>query len=730
MSRTLEITRDGAPTIVIERPGERTIVLERGGTTAGAGQGHAVEHDATLAGNGTPTLPLSVADGGVSLAKLATDVLNDHALRDTKIGTKEPREPTHVGPDETTLRLYEKYILVDAAGTQLTSNAKNGLYVVRGLPLSFSADDHAGRIAAGTSRQMDASGGAGSYTLPLATETERGGGTSATLMQARAAAGIVPHLWTNERLREFEQHNLPLISELDILDPSAHQRRAISGELADHLIVNKVPGWARTHHGINTLLAAVDAAVGNAAWQTPGPAGGASAFSDLTGMIAGTQIPDDTITHRMMGNNSVHSEQLQTGSVTGAKITNGSVSEDKLAQAVIDQLGGTNTPGTDPISFTTESIGDLLVTSGVNVTEWTLDRALRSDGLYFLVVHDNDGADKSVFLNKLFFGAAFIDEVADVAALPTGTDSSWRNVGTNPTTGIGGHQGTNVNLWHEADDTTLYVNNSRSGSTNYEMYEVTLAGIVMGVTGTTAAEVTVDTTNFTQNLTGDDTVQAALETIDQFSMYQGAWRQTAWPAGVIVTRNGIAYMSLVNGNSQIPTPASTQWSGQPEGFIYRGHAPVLATNYNYGQVVVDPDTDIHYYFTSTISASVARADIATHANFHALSAAVATDDSTLSGSGTTADVLKVADGGIDHAQLAPNSVGVQNMQTNSIHADYNWLRSCHASRPRAYGRLRTSQEVDTPQLAGAAVTHHKLTSEQECCTGHGQPRRRRAGADG
>ena len=137
-----------------------------------------------------------------------------------------------------------------------------------------------------------------------------------------------------------------------------------------------------------------------------------------------------------------------------------------------------------------------------------------------------------------------------------------------------------------------------------------------GTDDQTAAEVSVDTTNFSQNLTSsDDTVQAALETIDGFTQYQGAWQQASWPAGVIVTRSGIAYISLVNSNTEIPTPASTQWSGLPEGFSYRGEAPVAATNYNYGHVVFSPDTDNYYFFTSTISASVARADIPTHANF-------------------------------------------------------------------------------------------------------------------
>ena len=126
----------------------------------------------------------------------------------------------------------------------------------------------------------------------------------------------------------------------------------------------------------------------------------------------------------------------------------------------------------------------------------------------------------------------------------------------------------------------------------------------------------MDTANFSQNLTSADaTVQDALETIDGFSQYQGAWQQASWPAGVIVTRSGIAYISLVNSNTQMPTPASTQWSGLPEGFTYRGEAPVAATNYNYGHFTFDPDTDNVYVFTSTINASVARADIPTHANF-------------------------------------------------------------------------------------------------------------------
>ena len=123
---------------------------------------------------------------------------------------------------------------------------------------------------------------------------------------------------------------------------------------------------------------------------------------------------------------------------------------------------------------------------------------------------------------------------------------------------------------------------------------------------------------------------------------------------MIVTRSGIAYISLVNSNTQQPSPASTQWSGLPEGFTYRGEAPVAATNYNYGHLAFDPDTDNVYVFMSTISASVARADIPTHANFtplvNVLSDAEAVDDAShVYGSVSGAQIADaiVAHGGFD-----------------------------------------------------------------------------------
>ena len=72
----------------------------------------------------------------------------------------------------------------------------------------------------------------------------------------------------------------------------------------------------------------------------------------------------------------------------------------------------------------------------------------------------------------------------------------------------------------------------------------------------------------------------------------------------------------------------------------------MATNYNYGQIVYHPGNENHYYFTSTISASVARADIPTHANFapvtHKLTNAEATDDLSTVYGAVTGELMAAA----------------------------------------------------------------------------------------
>ena len=148
----------------------------------------------------------------------------------------------------------------------------------------------------------------------------------------------------------------------------------------------------------------------------------------------------------------------------------------------------------------------------------------------------------------------------------------------------------------------------------------------------TAAEVTVSTTNFGHNLSSTDTtVQAGAGHPRRYATpFRGEWVTGTYPAGDIVSRSGIDYISLVNDNTEVPRPSAENWSGLPEGFAYRGSAPTVSSNYNYGHLVFDPDTDSYWVFTSTTSAFVARADIPTHPNFHELSHfltnAEATDD--------------------------------------------------------------------------------------------------------
>ena len=92
--------------------------------------------------------------------------------------------------------------------------------------------------------------------------------------------------------------------------------------------------------------------------------GGASAFDDLTGTIAGSQISDDRINNRMIANNAVHTAQIQNDAVTEAK----------LAQAVVDQLGGVG-------GGLNEDAVDARVTAGVldpaetgNSDRWPTDK--------------------------------------------------------------------------------------------------------------------------------------------------------------------------------------------------------------------------------------------------------------------------------------------------------------------------------------------------------------------
>ena len=70
-----------------------------------------------------------------------------------------------------------------------------------------------------------------------------------------------------------------------------------------------------------------------------GGGGGASAFSELTGQIAASQIPDDVITRAKIGSAAVGATELGTSSVTTVKLDDDAVTADKLANSINTTLG-------------------------------------------------------------------------------------------------------------------------------------------------------------------------------------------------------------------------------------------------------------------------------------------------------------------------------------------------------------------------------------------------------
>ena len=83
------------------------------------------------------------------------------------------------------------------------------------------------------------------------------------------------------------------------------------------------------------IAALLDAAIGTG-WREVG----ATDFWELTGTVAGNQIPDDVLVRRMFGDSAVGSVELGLHSVTTTKVADHAITEEKLGQAVVDQLGG------------------------------------------------------------------------------------------------------------------------------------------------------------------------------------------------------------------------------------------------------------------------------------------------------------------------------------------------------------------------------------------------------
>ena len=80
-----------------------------------------------------------------------------------------------------------------------------------------------------------------------------------------------------------------------------------------------------------------------------GGGGGASAFSELTGQIAASQIPDDIVTRAKIGDAAVGTDQLGVNAVTTAKIADDAITAAKIADGVIPSGGGSEVYGSNTI---------------------------------------------------------------------------------------------------------------------------------------------------------------------------------------------------------------------------------------------------------------------------------------------------------------------------------------------------------------------------------------------
>ena len=152
------------------------------------------------------------------------------------------------------------------------------------------------------------------------------------------------------------------------------------------------------------------------------------------------------------------------------------------------------------------------------------------------------------------------------------------------------------------------------------------------------------------------------------------------------------------------------WSAR--GFTYRGEAPVAATNYNYGHFTFDPDTDNVYVFTSTINASVTRANIPTHANFIPL-VNVLTDAESVSGtshvygsvSGSQlADAIAAHAGGGTLVEINPSGTPTDQLKTVTIGSTILQVRSTFSVK---YLSDRPVADEDT-----VGLVYHVLQASQ------------------
>ena len=118
--------------------------------------------------------------------------------------------------------------------------------------------------------------GGGSYTLPQATESARGGVQGATQAQAEAASGTTILGWTNNRIRRLIRLIYTPAEKTKLAGIETNAERNVGQQYtsAEKSKLAGVETSATTDQTPAEVVAAVNSGLGNTAWQTPGEGGG------------------------------------------------------------------------------------------------------------------------------------------------------------------------------------------------------------------------------------------------------------------------------------------------------------------------------------------------------------------------------------------------------------------------------------------------------------------------
>ena len=171
-----------------------------------------------------------------------------------------------------------------------------------------------------------------------------------------------------------------------------------------------------------------------------------------------------------------------------------------------------------------------------------------------------------------------------------------------------------------------------------------------------------------------------------------------------------------------PRHAEGNGPGLPEGYSYRGEAPVAATVTT--TTVTSSSvrtTDNYYFFTSTISASVARADIPTHVNFspvtHKLTNAEATDDLSTVYGAVTGELIASAVAA--HEDVANSAALVYTQNTRNLALTVGRTIGASLSTQVVIPALTQAQAEDDASTVPGFVTGQLLSQAVAAAGGGG-----------